>query len=139
MGIDLYWDDEEQTVMLAEFGKKWTWDELHAVLSTIKRLSEERGQIFGAIIDVSNGLNIPGGSIFNRESLGQFQRMLTLNDDGDKGPVVIVGMSNMIRTVFNAVKQVDKSVTNDVFFASTMDEAREVIYRATAELNQKGA
>lgn len=138
MGIDLYWDDEEQTVMLAEFGKDWTWDELHTMLNTIKRLSVERNQIFGAIIDVRNGLNIPGGSIFNREALGQFQRMLTLNDDG-KGPVVIVGMSSMIRTVFNAVKQVDRSATSDVFFAANMDEARETIYREVANLNQASA
>lgn len=134
MGIDLYWDDAEQTVMLAEFGDRWTWDELHAVLRTIKRMSEERGQIFGAIIDVSRGLHIPGGTIFNREGLTNFRQMLTYGKGG-KGPVVILGMSPAIQTIFDAVGRLDRNVTQDVYFARTMDDARRTIYQVVADMN----
>lgn len=134
MSIELFWDDDAQTVMLAEFNGQWQWDELHAVLQTIKRLSEERQQIFGAIIDVRQGLSVPGGSIFNRDALSQFRRMSDLGSNG-KGPVVIVGVSSMIRTIFDTVGKLDKSATNDVYFADKLDDARTVIYAAVAKLN----
>lgn len=127
MAIDLYWDDESQTVLLAEFGKDWTWDDLHVVLKTIKRMSVEQDRIFGAIVDVRNGLHIPGGALLSKETLSQFQRMTQLGADG-KGPVVIVGMSSMLQRVLDAVKMVNSSVTQDVFFAPNMDEARPIIY-----------
>lgn len=127
MPIDLYWDDNEQTVMLCEFKGRWSWDELHAVLHTIKKLSAQRQQVFGAIIDVREGLHIPGGSIFNREALNNFQQMLKLGSDG-KGPVVILGMNSMIRTIFDTVGRVDKKATKDVHFAETMEQARQTIY-----------
>lgn len=134
MGIELFWDNEDQTVLLAEFRDRWTWDELHAVLRTIKRMSVERNQIFGAIVDVSTGLHLPGGTIFNREGLRNFQEMLKLGSDG-KGPVVIYGVSDTVRQVFEAVKRIERRVTNDVYFADSMDDARRVIYAAVANMD----
>jgi hypothetical protein len=75
MKIDLYWDNEEQTMMLCEFQAGWTWEDLMAVLNTVKRLSEEREQVFGALIDLTNGMTLPGGSIFNAEGLKNFQKI----------------------------------------------------------------
>ena len=134
MKIDLFWDDEQQTVILAEFQDGWTWDDLHTILSKIKSLSDERGQVFGAIVDVRNGLNLPGGSLFNQESLQQFRRMLDIDQNGKKGPMVIVGMNNMVRSVFNAVSKFDRTLTRDVHFAKTMTEARQVIYGAVKKV-----
>lgn len=127
MGIELFWDDHEQTVMLCEFNGRWTWAELQTMLATVKQLSAERQQVFGAIIDVSQGLTLPGGSIFNREALTNFQQISQMGSGG-KGPVAIVGMNSMIRTIFDTVKQVDRKSTSDVFFASNLDEARQQIY-----------
>lgn len=137
MSIDLYWDNDEQTVMLAEFGQEWDWDELYTMLSTIKRLAAERGRLFGAIVDVRGGLQVPGGTIFTPEALKQFRRMMALNQSGEKGPVVIVGMNGMIKTVFDAIKRIDKNVVKDVFFAETMDDARDQIYRVMAQLDDQ--
>lgn len=134
MNIDLFWDDEQQTVLLAEFKNGWTWDDLHAVLSKIKSLSDQRGQVFGAIVDVRDGLNLPGSSLFNQESLKQFRRMLAIDQNGEKGPMVIVGMNDMVKTVFNAVSKFDRSLTHDVHFAKTMTEARQVIYGAVKKV-----
>lgn len=136
MGIDLFWDDEGQTVMLAEFDGKWTWEELRSVLGTIQKLSVERNQIFGAIVDVRKGLHLPGGSVFNREGLQNFRELLAMNNNGvDKGPVVVVGMNAMVKSVFTAVSTFDKSLTDDVAFADTIDEARKKIYARVARFN----
>jgi len=136
MGIDLFWDDTEQTVFLAEFNGKWTWDELHAMFSTIQEISQQRQQIFGAIIDVSRGLHLPGGSIFNAEALNNFRRMLMMNDGSQKGPMVIVGLHDMIRTIFDTAAKIDRKATQDIHFADSMDAARTIIYPLMAQLQQ---
>ncbi len=138
MAIDLYWDNDEQSVILCEFQDRWTWDDLHAALTTIKRLSSERSQVFGAIIDVRKGLNIPGGSIFNREALTNFQKMTSLGAGG-KGPVVILGMNGMIKTIFDTVKKMDSKTASDVYFADTMTEAQRVIYNLVDRLDKTSA
>jgi hypothetical protein len=138
MAIDLYWDDDEQTVILCEFKNGWTWDDLHAALTTIKRLSADRNRVFGAIIDVRKGLNIPGGSIFNREALANFQKMTSLGAGG-KGPVVILGMNGMIKTIFDTVKKMDSKTVSDVYFADTMPDAQRVIYGLVNRLDKTSA
>lgn len=136
MSIDLFWDDDEQTTFLVEFHGDWTWDELNAVIKTTNRLSQERQQVLGAILDLREGLQIPGGSIFNREGLNQFRELISMSNSGqENGPVVIVGMSGMIKTVFDAVTKLDRDATQSIYFATTMDEACDVM-RAKLEKQQ---
>ena len=136
MAIDLFWDNDEQTVLLAEFNGKWTWDELHKLLTTVKRLSDERGQVFGAILDLRNGMHLPGGNIFNREGLDQFKKLVALGgDDEQKGPVVVLGMNSVVKMIFDAIANFDKSLVSEVNFAKTEDEARDIIFKAVANLN----
>lgn len=127
MAIDLYWDNDDQTILLAEIGNTWEWDELHAVLRTIKRMSDERQQTFGAIVDVRNGLSIPGGVLLSKESLTQFKRLMQIGEMG-KGPAVFVGMGDILQRVVDAIKLVDRKLVQDVYFAKDMDEARQIIY-----------
>lgn len=140
MSINLFWDDEQQSVLLAEFNGKWTWDELHKLITKIKALSDERGEVFGAILDLRNGMHLPGGNIFSRESLDQFKQLVSLGGEDDKkGPVVVLGVNGMIRMIFDAIKNVDKSIVDDVAFAKTEDEARQFIYQAVASINNRPA
>ena len=128
MSIELFWDNDEQSVFLVEFGNSWTWGELRAVLKTASKIAEERGQILGAILDLRQGLTIPGGSIFNRDGMNQFKELLQMSNNGrDTGPVVIVGMSDMIKTIFEAVGRIERNATQNIHFASTMDEARPLM------------
>lgn len=132
MPIELFWDDDTQTVMLCEFNGRWTWDELYRVLATTRRLSEERGRIFGAIIDVRKGSTVPGGTIFNRESLDRFRGIRQMAANG-RGPVVVLGMNGLIKTIIDTVKSLDTSATNELFFADTMPEAQEIIYKVMSK------
>ena len=137
MAIDLFWDNENQDVLLAEFKGDWTWDELYRVLQTIKRLSDEKGRKLGAIVDVREGLKLPNGSVFNRDGLNNFRKILSIDSGQGKGPVVVLGMSPAIKNLLNTIRAFDRSQTNDVFFADTPDEARKVIYNAVAKLQTK--
>ena len=134
MAIDLFWDNENQDVLLAEFKGDWTWDELYRVLKTIKRLSDEKQRKLGAIVDVREGLKLPNGSVFNREGLNNFRKILSIDSGQGKGPVVVLGMSPAIKSLLNTIRTFDRSQTNDVFFADTMEDARKVIYAEVAKL-----
>lgn len=138
MSIELYWDNDEQTVMLCEFNGRWTWDELHAMLLKVKRVSQERQQVFGAILDVRNGMQIPGGNLLSRQTLDNFQKLMRLGSDG-KGPVVVLGMGGMVKSVFDAIRRVDAKSMQDVYFASDEDEARDKIYAAMALPEQRAS
>lgn len=138
MGIELFWDNDEQTVLLAEFEGAWTWDELHAMLKTIRRLSEERRTTFGAIIDVSRGFQLPNGSVFNPEGLANFRKILQLDPD-NKGPVAIYGMNSMIRRIFDAASKIDRRIEQGVYFASTLDDARQHLYQRLVQISPRDA
>ena len=136
MAIDLYWDDDEQSVFLVEFNGKWTWDELYKVIRKTRSLSRERGQIFGAILDLRKGMHLPGGNVFTKEGLEQFKRLLSLNDGDDtQGPVAVIGVNGVVKMVFDAVKTVDKSLVENVYFAKDEADARDFIYKALANLS----
>lgn len=128
MGIELFWDNDEQTIFLVEFTGDWKWEDLNAVLKTTTRISEERQQLMGAILDVRKGVTIPGGTIFNRKGMNQFNELIQMSNSGrENGPVVIVGMTGMIKTIFDTVTKMDKNAAQSINFATSMSEARALM------------
>lgn len=129
--IELYWDDEAQTVMLATFKRGWTWSEMFQTLSDIKRVTENQPHEVGAIVQMESGANVPNGSIFSRETRDNAKQMLQMGADG-KGPIAIVGMNALIKTVAKAFTMLDRNALDDVYFVDTMDEARNALYQRLA-------
>ena len=123
MGIELYWDNDTDTVMLCEFGQQWTWDELDAAMAKVKRITDSADREIAAIIDVRRGVNFPGGTIFSPAAFEQAKKMLRMGEGG-RGPVVVVGASPLIKTVYNTVRSLDPNGLSNVSFAATLDEAR---------------
>lgn len=128
MGIELYWDNDEQTIMLCEFEKSWTWDDLFATFDKIKKVTATRDHVIGAILDIGHGVKIPGGSIFNLETRNKAMQMLKMGG-GEKGPMVIVGANSFIKAIYHAVGTIDSKAQDDIYFAKTLAEAREIMDR----------
>lgn len=126
MGIELYWDNDEQTIMLCEFDRNWTWEEMFETLDTIKKVTDKRNYEIGALIDVSKGISVPGGSIFNADTRNKAKKMLKMGENG-KGPMVIVGANGFIKSIYHAFGTLDRSVQKDVYFADTLNEARQLM------------
>lgn len=131
MGVELYWDNDERTVLLMEIDGAWTWDELFAVLDKVKKVTAAASVELGAIIDVSAGAIFPGGSVFTPTALENARRMLKMGD-GRMGPVVVAGANGLIRAVVNAAAQLDRSIAASVQFARTADEARALLAQRMA-------
>lgn len=135
MRIDLFWDGKEQKVFLLEFKGGWTWDELDAVLQVTRRISLERQQLIGAILDFRESMRFPVGNILNGAGLGEFYRLLKIGRNGDeKGPLVIVGMRGVVRTLINTLGRLNQGALRNVHFVESMSEARQIM---RAEMQQR--
>lgn len=131
MAIDLYWEDDEQTMMLCVFESGWTWDDLFEMLHIARRVTDERDYEVGAIIDLTNGSEIPGGSIFSATTRENAKRVLRMGEVG-RGPLVLVRAGSAIKTLLQAVAMLDKKATEDLYFAASIDEARAILQRRLA-------
>jgi len=126
MAIDLYWDDDAQTIMLCEFEKGWSWNDLFETFDTIKKVTDKRDYPIGAIIDVRNGISLPTGSIFSPEARANAKKMIDMGG-ASKGPIAIVGKSGLLKPFATAFGMLDKTALDDVYFADSMDEARRIL------------
>lgn len=126
MASELYWDNDEKTVMLCEISDPWTWTQLFSTLEKIKSVTDRATHTIGAILDLTAGANIPGGSIFNPTVFGYAKKMFQMGEGGT-GPIVVVGASPMIRTVYNAALTIDREKLAHFAFAKTLDEGRAIM------------
>lgn len=126
MGIELYWDNADQTVFLIEVKGDWTWDQMLKMVDTIKGVTDNTERVIAAILDLSDGLRFPGGSIFTPTALEHAKRMLEIGKDGT-GPVVVVGTNTLIRTIYNTFRTWDKNALKNVNFTDTVDQARALL------------
>jgi hypothetical protein len=132
MSLELYWDDEAQTVLLCELREGWTWTELFALLDQIERLAAQRppsARRLPLILDLSESLHLPGGNLFTHEMLQNFQRLLARGQDQahQRGKLVLVvppAQQGALQAVFNAIRMVHPQALNDLHLAATLDEAR---------------
>ncbi len=131
--IELYWDDDAQTIMLASFRKGWTWAEMFQTLNNIKKVTEKHAHTVGAIVLMEPGANVPNGNVFSVETRDQARQMLKLGAEG-KGPIAIVGMNSFIKAIAKAFTLLDKHALDDVYFADTSEDARRVLRRRLAEI-----
>lgn len=129
MGIELYWDNDEQSVMLCEVDRHWTWDEMDVLLDKVKKTTDRSERVLGAILDLRQGVHFPGGSFLTPAALSRARKMLKMGDGVQQGPVVVVGASPLIRTVHKTLAKMDKTGLNNVSFAETLDEARDILKR----------
>lgn len=131
MSVDLYWDNDEQTIILCEFSKGWTWEALFGALNKVKTITQSRSDTVGAIVDMSQGLGVPNGSLFSIETRDKAKQMLQMSADG-KGPIAIVGANGVIKLVSKAFALVDKNALKDVYFVDSTDEARQILAKRLA-------
>lgn len=129
--IDLYWDDDAQTIMVAHLKKGWAWHELFETLADIKRVTEKRSDEVAAVVMMERGANVPNGSVFSAETRDKARLMLQMGAEG-KGPIAIVGMNMLIKAVARAFTILDKNALDDVYFADTLKEARAVLRQRLA-------
>lgn len=131
MGIELYWDDDAQTTLLAEVAPHWTWDMAHQVLDTVKALADAPdGTMQAAIVDVSRGVHLPD-PIWSPVTLSHARKIAALAPQGT-GPVVVVGVHPLVQRSFAFFRKLYPGATANVYVAATRSAARDLIARKLA-------
>jgi hypothetical protein len=126
MSIELFWDNDEQTILLCEFHPGWTWDDMYETLATIKKVTDRASYEIAAIVDVHEGVGIPGGSLLSRSNFEHAKKMLSMGEGGT-GPIVIVGANPLIRAAHDAFRMIDRKATSNIHFAPNLDAARTIL------------
>jgi hypothetical protein len=129
MAINMTWENDEQTILLCTFDAQWAWDELYALVDEVKRITDNSPTTVAAILDISNGMTIPGGNFFSPTSLENAKRLMTLGEGGT-GPLVIVGATGLIKMVYETFKGIDKrAAAANITFVDTLAQARAHLAR----------
>jgi hypothetical protein len=98
---------------------------MYAMLDKIKDITDHADHEIAAILDLRQGVSIPGG-LFNPSNLEHAKQMLTMGEGGS-APIVVVGASPLIKTVYNTFRRLDKNGMSNVSFADTPDDARAIL------------
>jgi hypothetical protein len=123
MGIELFWDNEEKTIMLCEFQQRWTWDDLFDTLNAIKKVTENAEREIGAIVDLRSGTTFPGGSFLSADNFEKAKRVLKMGDGGT-GPIVIVGANSIVKTIYSTMAGLNSTAASNIHFADSLKQAR---------------
>ena len=123
MGIELYWDNDEQTVLLCEVDGRWTWDEMFKMLNAIKKITDNADREIGAIVDVRNGLNFPSGSLLSVDNFERAKQILKMGEGGT-GPIVVVGANSVVKTIYSTMSSLNQQAADKIHFADTTKQAR---------------
>ncbi|MBE0690507.1 MAG: hypothetical protein IH587_10350, partial [Anaerolineae bacterium] len=120
MGIQLNWDNEAQTVLHCQFESNWTWDDLFEIADRVKAITDNTPHTVAAIINLTDGMTIPGGNFFSPTAFANARQLLTLGEGGT-GPVVIVGATTLIKMVYESFKGLDsRAAKTDITFTDTL-------------------
>lgn len=127
MPIELYWENDEQNILLCEVRDQWSWSDLFAVVRTIQKITQ--GKRADLILDLGTSFRFPGGTPFTRESLENAKQLLTLNT-AERGRLVVVGGSSVLQAIIKAIAAIDSSVLSGVRYADTIETARNLLENA---------
>lgn len=134
MAIEVLWEDGSaaaawdanavHSTLIVTLSGGWTWDDLTTTANQVKAITDAaQPRIIGAILDLSAGVQFPGGTLFSKEALDNARKLLSMGQGGT-GPVVIVGASPFIKMAYNTMYSLDPKALGSVRFAPTMAEAR---------------
>lgn len=129
MGIQLVWDNEPPTILRCTFESNWSWDDLYVVADQVKAITDKADHVVAAIIDLSAGITIPGGTFFSPTSLTNARKLLTLGEGGT-GPIAVVGAGRTLQLVYETFKGLDpRAATANVTFVDNLQAARAHLAR----------
>lgn len=120
MSIDVYWEDEAQTIIYWEFSEIWTWDEFRVAFKTSLALGEHLPYRVDVIADATKTPHMPLGA------LAEFKRL------DERLPentclIVVAGTSVFTRTMIEVFSKVYRAKSWRT--ATSIAEARQLIQK----------
>lgn len=132
MAVELYWDDDTQTTLLAQIGAGWQWPQAMQAFRKVRALADEPGTPFqAAIVDVRRGGFTLPDPVWSPVTLRHAREIAALAPQGT-GPIVVVGAPAIVQRSFQVFRRLYPQATANVHVADTLDTARRIIARQIA-------
>ena len=129
MGIEIIWDNEEETILRYVFDAYWTWEEFFAAKEKAYNMIDAGGQKVGVIIDTPTNMWLPHKLIVHGRRALQGRHEHT-------SMVMFVTSSPFVRTMMNAIITVSRGLNVQLSITASVDEARALITERLAAVAQ---
>lgn len=124
MGIELQWDERLAGVMLARVGSRWTWAAFERAVQAAHDAHRDPAVHFeAAIIDLSRGVRLPD-PLWSARTMRYARWAAEKAPPGGTGPVVIVGVSDAVRLLYEPLRRLFPHATANVHLARHISDAR---------------
>lgn len=129
MNIQLFWDDDDHTIIRSEYRPGWTWEEFHeASRQSLEMINEVRNeQTVHMIANFANGAFPPMGALANFKSAQQKLPKDTV--------IVVIGGGMFINTLVSTYTRVYRPYSNNLFMVNSLEEARAKIAQLHARFS----
>ena len=131
MGIRIFWDDDEKTVIRYEFEESWTWEDLIAAVQKDDELMAEVDHTVHLILDMRAIRDVPSNPMGHLRSIaGMVSPQL--------GLVIFVGTNRWAQALVEIFYKVYKSQVkgmSGVAVVATLDEAYAAIAQYKSRVN----
>ncbi len=130
MPVQMRWDNEEKTILVAAYVGSWTWEEFFAARDQANRQLDEVDHQVDIIHDWSQSGGFPHNIFANAKSLIPKMHPRTARN-------VHVGVSPYFMTMWQLFSRLYAAVAGEkkFVFVNTLDEARKIL---TAEKQGEG-
>lgn len=130
MPIRTYWDTPEKTIAIQIYDGKWDVTDIHNTFDSIITMSDEIGSPICIITDITNARMAPVNAL---TILSRLERVFRTYVDIN----VLLGANSYIRTLTNIATHLAPKQMSKIYFADSMEEARNIIATETSKLANK--
>lgn len=138
MGINVRWDNDEQTIIRYAFDGRWTWNDLYAALDRVQEMAASVEHRVDAIIDLTRADLMPAGVFFSLDGRKNAQKLAS-KADAARGLIVIAGANAFIRSVYDAFRALNRSAASGIHFTETTAQARAYLLERQALAVEKAS
>jgi hypothetical protein len=122
MGIQVWWDDQEETTLRWDFEGIWHWHDVQRAEKQSDQLLSHVNYPVSIIVNASCHDCVPLSS----SVLSRFKDMVSSGELHNLGSVVVVANPAYIAAIRSALGRIYHKWSNYVTFTESMDEARQL-------------
>ncbi len=120
MSIQVYWEDDEKTILRYDFEGDWTWDELYTVFNQGVDMASAVDHRVDAIADMRHSGRIPGHAISHLRTIADRQTQ-------NVNLRIIVTTNTFILTIYRTGAKVYRQIPRYFQVVGTIEEAHKII------------
>ena len=122
MGVQVCWDNPEQTILRYDFEGQWTWDEFHTAAGEAFAMTTSVPHVVDTISYFHKGTLLPANALYHF-------RQVMVNAPPNRGLNAIVGGTNLVRTTVYLFMKIYVILARRLLLCGSLEDARSVLTR----------